>query len=146
MPRPIAAHHRRHRWRSANRWVFSPLAFALAIGTSCTRSSPRKLDAVSACPPVDFIERLHAATFHFEHGSSTDGRAALAQAHLLSGGPLDATAHGVLDRLAVIEHAIDVDSNRARGEIEQIRVAFRDWACLPEPLHQRFHAALASPR
>ncbi len=120
---------------------------ALTISPCCTSgSAARPVDAAARCPAVDVIEALHAATFHFEHGASTDGRAALARARALSRSSLDAIARGVLDRLTVVERSIDTDPNRARGELEQIRVAFRDWACLPEPLHQRFHAVLPSLR
>lgn len=77
---------------------------------------------------------------HTVYRSVPDGRAALTRARGLAGGQLDATDG--LDRLGVVERTVDADSNRARGELEMIRVAFRDWSCMPEPLHQRFHAAL----
>jgi hypothetical protein len=108
----------------------------------CRAAAPPAVDAATGCPPVALIEALHAATFHFEHGSAGEGRADLARARSLARDAPDAEVARVLARLAVVDAAIDAQPDRARGELEQIRAAFRDWRCMPEPLHQRFHAAL----
>ncbi|MCC6811309.1 MAG: hypothetical protein IT381_28015 [Deltaproteobacteria bacterium] len=119
------------------------LMLALLLIAHCTEPATRRSTvAEPECPSVDFRQELHAATFHFEHGVLADGRAALARARDLSGGSADAISTGLLTRLAVIERAIDSDPARARGELELLRADFRDWACLPEPLHRQFHALL----
>jgi hypothetical protein len=118
------------------------LGVAVAALAGCAARSPSRAVDAAACPTVALLEALHAATFHFEHGSAADGRAALATARAGAAGSSDPTLKALLDRLAVVDASIDRDEPRARGELEWIRAAFRDWSCLPEPLHQRFHAAL----
>lgn len=110
--------------------------------TSITMAFSKKARQGSACPPEELIEALHAATFHFEHGLSSDGRSALGRARELARETLDSTVRSTLERLSLVEQTVDRDPNRALSELEWIRVAFRDWSCLPEPLHQRFHSAL----
>jgi hypothetical protein len=100
------------------------------------------VDSALACPPVDFIEAIHTATFDFEHGSSVDGQAALARARAISVGSPDFAVRGLLDSLGIVERSIHAEPNRARLELENLRVMFHDWACLPETLHQQFHAKL----
>lgn len=117
-------------------------AIATVTATVTGGCSNRTSHSGAAVCSEALVEALHAATFHFEHGSKSDGRAALARARALAGGANDDTARDVLRRLAVVDGAIDAEPDRARTELESIRVAFGDWKCLPEPLHQRFHAAL----
>ena len=95
------------------------------------------------CPSPELIRALHAATFHFEHGSAADGRASLELARHAPG-ERDATASEVLARLERIERAIDAGPKSAAvvGELERSRLAFREWRCFPEPLHEDFHRSL----
>ena len=124
------------------RHLESSLTFAL-LAVNCSEPRvPKSAEVAAQCPSVDVLQELHAATFHFENGLTADGRAALARARALSREPADPTTRGLFERLAVVERAVDDDAARARGELEQVRVEFRDWACLPEALHSQFHALL----
>jgi hypothetical protein len=106
------------------------------LGVACRSRAP-----APRCPPPDTLEALHAATFHFEHGSPDAGRAALARVRSLDG-ELDGVGRDVVARLAEIDRFIDADPDRAQREVESLRMALVDRRCLTKALHDRFHASL----
>lgn len=132
-----------------------PLVLLAAVASfGCARSAPT---AAPACPSEAFLEAVHAAAFHFEHGTAARGWQSLEQARALAPAEPGGKSREVLDRLEGAARMIDepqaplpADPNaawlrppdQARYELEKLRLEFADWACLPEPLHQRFHAAL----
>jgi hypothetical protein len=71
-----------------------------------------------------------------------DGRKWLAQARAETPAEPDATSRATLARLGAIEEQAVAGRAWARSEVEYVRVAFADWACLSEEHHQRFHTTL----
>jgi hypothetical protein len=122
--------------------VFICVSGIITVPGCTSGSRPSGLDGSAGCPSVDQLRALHAATFQLEHGSTSEGRVALAQARALLIRSADATAGEVLKRLERFELTADSDPNRAASELEQIRLTFSVWSCLPDSLHQQFHAAL----
>jgi hypothetical protein len=105
--------------------------------------SAEEAGGAPACPSPELLELLHAATFYFEHGTTSTAREMLRLAREAAARePLDATASETLSALGRIDASIDAHPDVAEAEVERVRVGFRDWRCLPEELHQRFHASL----
>ena len=96
--------------------------------------------AIQSCPPEVFLEELHASAFHFEHGPLGVARSHLEAARALK--PKDVVSTKTLSQLSEISRRIDGDPNWAKSEVEHVRVAFRQWWCLTEVRHQRFHEKL----
>ncbi len=112
-------------------------AAALTLVAACSRPGA---PAPPPCPTEDVIEALHAAAFHLEHGELARGRAAL---DLISAAE-DARLTRMHAALAAAANATDADSRRRATE--SVRADLSGWACLPEPLHARFHAKLPALR
>lgn len=93
------------------------------------------------CPAPEFLEALHAAAFHFEHGAAAEGHKQLRRAQWLAGAPLDPTAQQLLERLVSLAR-VDAGADQAGLVAEATRAAFLDWRCFPAELHQRFHLSL----
>jgi hypothetical protein len=94
------------------------------------------------CPSEAFMEEVHASAFHFQHGSAEAARSHLARARALMPAHGDAVSATILLQLSEISRRIEADPNWARSETEYVRVAFSDWPCLTESLHERFHGKL----
>jgi hypothetical protein len=95
------------------------------------------------CPSRDVVEALHAAAFHFEHGSRDAGHAALTAARSrLAKTSTAGHARDLLGQLDLVERILPTDAARARSETEWIRLSLQDWACLSPTDHTRFHEKL----
>jgi hypothetical protein len=112
-----------------------------ALAVSCKRADPGP-----ACPAEAFVEGLHAAAFHFQHGPAAVARQRLAHARSIAPTPLDETSEKILGQLDEISRRIEDDPSWAQRETENIRLELGDWRCLAEDAHRRFHAKLPSLR
>jgi len=89
-----------------------------------------------------FVEELHAAAFHFQHGPLSIARERLDRARTTAPSPADATSTKLLGQLAEISRRIESDADWAQRETENVRLEFGEWLCLSEGMHKRFHAKL----
>jgi len=113
-------------------------------GSSTARAGDAPRASPEGCPDLPFIEALHAAAYHIEHGALEEATRRLARAHALGAhDPVSLQMLGRLDQAAQLEPA---DPAQAKIETEYVRATLADWPCLAEEVHQRFHAQLPPVR
>ena len=94
------------------------------------------------CPPEPLIEALHAAAFHFQHGTPADAGAKLAAARVLSRDVLNADAVRLMGHLERIRITGASDPAAAATETEWVRAFLSSWYCMPTAMHDSFHTRL----
>jgi hypothetical protein len=107
----------------------------VTIGASTTPSA-------STCPSEAFLEELHAAAFHFQHGPTPLAREHLEVARRKAPAPADAISTNILGQLTEISRRVESDTDWAQSATENVRLELGDWSCMPASLHQRFHTKL----
>jgi len=111
----------------------------LALCAACSRPA---FPTPPPCPGEAIVEALHAAAFHLEHGDAALGRAALARTSDAKPG------NPGFDRMRAQlgAAATTTDGDARKRAAESVRAELSGWACLPEPLHTRFHTRLPALR
>jgi hypothetical protein len=107
-----------------------------------SRASSSAEPPLAACPPDAFLESLHAAAFHFQHGPAAKGREYLDRARTLAPAALDGESRRILDQLSEVSRLVSSDPDRAALETEYVRLHLSDWGCLRSDLHRTFHGRL----
>ena len=94
------------------------------------------------CPPRETLEAVHAAAFHFEHGTGDTAGSHLERAQGLASATSDTTTRRALSMLTEIARRHTDEPQWAHLETERVRLLLSDWSCLTADLHRSFHAEL----
>jgi hypothetical protein len=119
--------------------IAAALCVVLAACTCRPKPSPA---ALAACPDPAVVQAIHAAAYQFEHANRSEAHTQIARANAQLKGAPDATTRQLIAQLAQADQLFDQKPEEAKNLAEAIRASLKDWVCLTDELHERFHADL----